>query len=120
MPGGFSPTFAIRVSGGQYHGGARAAWLPHQTQYWIPATSLGGVESLIEQRIAAEKSEDPGTVRLSVGLEAFEDLRDDLRRALLKVVELDGGTKEGGRLGWKAAEVQIRREQERARGRGEV
>lgn len=120
MPGGFSPTFSIRISGGQYAGGARAAYLPHQTQYWIPATSLGGVESLIEQRIAAEKSEDPGTVRLSVGLEAYEDLRDDLRRALLKVVELDGGTREGGRLGWKAAEAHIRAEQAKAKRQGEV
>lgn len=98
MPGGFSPTFAIRLHGkDDQQSGERGAWLPHQTQYWIPATSLGGVESLIEHRIAAEPTEDPGTVRLSVGLEDFDDLQADLRRALLKTLELE----KQGKLSWR-------------------
>ena len=57
------------------------------------AESLGGVESLIElpapmthasvpeeERLA--KGIADGLVRLSVGIENFEDLRDDLERAL--------------------------------------
>lgn len=100
MPGGFAPTFAIRVAGGIHNGGARAAWLPHQTQYWIPATSLGGVESLIEHRIGAEPTEDPGTIRLSVGLEDVEDLKQDLRQAFRKVLEIE----KQGKLVWPGSQ----------------
>jgi cystathionine gamma-lyase len=59
------------------------------------AVSLGAVESLIEQPAsmshASYQREDrlahgisDGLIRLSVGLEAFEDLRDDLDQALAK------------------------------------
>jgi cystathionine beta-lyase/cystathionine gamma-synthase len=34
-----------------------------------PATSLGGVESLVEQRIMADPKENPLLVRLSIGVE---------------------------------------------------
>ena len=34
-----------------------------------PATSLGGVESLIEQRVHADANEDPRLLRISVGVE---------------------------------------------------
>lgn len=98
MPGGHTPTFAIRLDGPQNKGGNRAAWLPHLTSFWLPATSLGGVESLIEHRIAAEPSEDPGTIRLSVGLEEVEDLKNDLRRALQRVLALE---KEQNGLVWQ-------------------
>lgn len=50
------------------------------------ATSLGGVESLLEHRFGVDPSEDPALVRISVGLEDFEDLRCDLRAALLKLI----------------------------------
>ena len=49
------------------------------------ATSLGGVESLIEHRASIEgpQSTTPeGLLRLSVGLENAEDLIDDLEQAL--------------------------------------
>ncbi|MET1022102.1 MAG: PLP-dependent transferase, partial [Arthrobacter sp.] len=52
---------------------------------WLPATSLGGVESLIERRRrhAAEPASVPeNLVRLSVGIENVEDLWDDLEQAL--------------------------------------
>jgi cystathionine gamma-synthase len=101
MPGGFAPTFAIRLSGGRHDGGERGAWLGHQTRFWVPATSLGGVESLIEHRIAAEPSEDPGTVRLSVGLEDFSDLQADLRSALRRTLQLEAE----GKTFWKGAKV---------------
>ena len=63
------------------------------TELFQLAVSLGAVESLIEQPASmSHASYDPaaraangitdGLVRLSVGLEAFEDLRDDLDRAL--------------------------------------
>ena len=52
------------------------------------ATSLGGVESLIEYRRRADPASDPCMVRLSVGVEDVQDLKDDLRRGLNAVAEL--------------------------------
>jgi len=51
------------------------------------ATSLGGVESTMERRAATHGQEHlpPSLLRLSVGIEAFEDLRDDLEQALAAV-----------------------------------
>ena len=52
---------------------------------WLPATSLGGVESTIERRrrhVAEPLTVPEGLVRLSVGIENVDDLWDDLRRAL--------------------------------------
>lgn len=54
-------------------------------QVWTPATSLGGVESLAERRRrhpGEPQSVPEGLIRLSVGIEAAEDLFDDLRQAL--------------------------------------
>lgn len=45
------------------------------------ATSLGGVESLIEWRYPVDDKCSPLLVRISIGLEDWEDLRDDLRQA---------------------------------------
>ncbi len=46
------------------------------------ATSLGGVESLVERRALADAAVAPGLVRLSVGLEDAADLIADLETAL--------------------------------------
>jgi cystathionine gamma-synthase len=51
----------------------------------LPATSLGGVESLIEHRASVEGANSPtppDLLRLSVGLEHVDDLFADLREAL--------------------------------------
>jgi len=50
------------------------------------ATSLGAVESTIERRVAipGQEHRPPTLLRLSVGIEAVEDLRADLGRALRK------------------------------------
>jgi cystathionine gamma-synthase len=50
----------------------------------VPATSLGGVETLIERRgkYAGEEGTPPGLLRVSVGLEHVEDLWADLAQAL--------------------------------------
>ena len=56
-----------------------------KTKIFIRATSLGGVESLIEHRASIE---GPGTtspeslLRLSIGLENADDLIEDLDQAL--------------------------------------
>jgi cystathionine beta-lyase/cystathionine gamma-synthase len=71
--------------------GAKAArQVAERTKLFILAESLGGVESLVEipadmthASVAGSPLEvDPGLVRLSVGLEHIDDLRDDLEYAL--------------------------------------
>lgn len=57
----------------------------HGTRLWIPATSLGGVESTFERRRrwAGESPTIPeGLIRCSVGVEDIEDLWADLVQAL--------------------------------------
>jgi cystathionine gamma-synthase len=52
---------------------------------WKRATSLGGVESLIEHRASIEGAGSPvpgDLLRLSVGLEGAEELLADLQQAL--------------------------------------
>ncbi|WP_427004738.1 trans-sulfuration enzyme family protein [Pseudarthrobacter sp. H2] len=52
---------------------------------WLPATSLGGVESLIERRrrhTAEPLSVPDNLIRMSVGIENVEDLWADLEQAL--------------------------------------
>ena len=49
------------------------------------ATSLGGVESLVERRAASDPSMAPGIVRMSIGIEDVEDLIVDLDRALAAI-----------------------------------
>jgi cystathionine gamma-synthase len=70
----------------EVHGGREAALaVAAKTQIFIRATSLGGVESLIEHR-ASIKGEDPrtpqGLLRLSIGLEHPDDLIEDLAEAM--------------------------------------
>lgn len=69
----------------EVRGGREAALVAAKTEIFIRATSLGGVESLIEHR-ASIKGEDPrtpqGLLRLSIGLEHPDDLIEDLAQAL--------------------------------------
>jgi cystathionine gamma-synthase len=81
MRGGFGGMLSIRVAGG----GARAVATAARVTLWKRATSLGGVESLIEHRASIEGPGSPcpeDLLRLSVGLEAPDDLRRDLFDAL--------------------------------------
>lgn len=69
---------------------AAADALTRAVQLWVPATSLGGVESLLERRrrIPTEPATVPESlVRLSVGLEDVEDLWADLAQALDAVAD---------------------------------
>jgi cystathionine gamma-synthase len=67
-------------------GGRREALeVAARTRLFTRATSLGGVESLIEHRASSEGEGSPtpqNLLRLSVGLEHFEDLVTDLGSAL--------------------------------------
>jgi len=81
MQGGFGAMLSVRVKGGEKAAIATAARL----EIWKRATSLGGVESLVEHRASVE---GPGTpcppdlLRLSVGIEDAGDLLADMKKAL--------------------------------------
>jgi cystathionine gamma-synthase len=83
---GFGSIICIQVAPAAGLNGADAAdKLVQALDLWLPATSLGGVESLIERRRrhAAEPETVPeNLVRLSVGIENVEDLWSDLEQAL--------------------------------------
>ena len=81
MQRGFGSMLSIQVGGGA----ARALEVIKRLKIWIPATSLGGVESLVEHRYTVEgaiTTAPPDLLRLSVGLEHEADLLDDLVAAL--------------------------------------
>jgi cystathionine gamma-synthase len=83
MHGGFGGMLSIRVRGGETAAIATAANL----QLWKRATSLGGVESLVEHRASIEGAGTPvpaDLLRLSVGIEDAADLIADLDQALAK------------------------------------
>ncbi len=89
MVGGFGGMLSFEVTAGF----AQAKKVVESTKLFQLAVSLGAVESLIEQPAAmSHASYDPqarkargisdGLIRLSVGLEALADLREDLEQAL--------------------------------------
>ncbi|GAB2968741.1 trans-sulfuration enzyme family protein [Actinotalea caeni] len=78
---GFGSILTLRPHGGP----AAAAAVAANVRLWVPGTSLGGVESLIERRrrLPAEPATVPeDLLRLSVGIEDVEDLAADLLAAL--------------------------------------
>jgi cystathionine gamma-synthase len=83
---GFGSIVCVQIAPvGGLDGADAADKLVRALQLWLPATSLGGVESLIERRRrhAAEPLSVPeNLVRLSVGIENVEDLWADLQQAL--------------------------------------
>lgn len=81
MKGGFGAMLSIRVAGGEAAAIAAAA----KVKIWKRATSLGGVESLIEHRASVEGPGSPcppDLLRLSAGIESADDLIADLEQAL--------------------------------------
>jgi cystathionine gamma-synthase len=81
MNGGFGGMLSLRVRGGAEAAIAVAA----RVEIWKRATSLGGVESLIEHRASVEGADSPAPpdlLRLSVGIEDPGDLIADLQSAL--------------------------------------
>jgi cystathionine gamma-synthase len=78
---GFGGMLSVQVKGGA----EKASVVARSTKVFLRATSLGGVESLIDHR-APEEETDTKTpddlLRLSVGLEHPDDLIEDLAQAL--------------------------------------
>ncbi len=81
MTNGFGGMLVFCVKGGA----TEAKPLATKLQLFIPETSLGGVESLVEHRASVEdpmSKVQPNLLRLSVGI---EDLIADLERGLAHI-----------------------------------
>ena len=81
MHGGFSGMLSLLVDGDEHD----ALRFVSGCQVFIRATSLGGVESLVEHRYSIEGPDSPiprNLVRLSIGAEHVDDLIADLEQAL--------------------------------------
>jgi cystathionine gamma-synthase len=81
MQGGFGGMLSLRIRGGE----SAAVALAARVKLWKRATSLGGVESLVEHRASVEGANSPAPadmLRLSVGIEDPDDLIADLEQAL--------------------------------------
>ncbi|CAG9956883.1 unnamed protein product [Clonostachys rosea f. rosea IK726] len=81
MPGGYGPVFSIL-----FHEAKDAQRLPSFLHLFNHATSLGGVESLIEWRAMTDAGADRRLVRVSVGVEDLRDLQNDLLQGLTSLV----------------------------------
>jgi len=80
---GFGGMMSVCVKGGMEETGRVIRAL----KIFLPATSLGGVESLAEHRKVIEGDKSPiadNLIRLSIGIEAKDDLIADLEQALAK------------------------------------
>ncbi len=81
MHGGFGGMLSMRVKGNAQD----ALNVIKRCQVFTRATSLGGVESLIEHRYSIEGTRSPipqELIRLSIGIESVDDLIADLEQAL--------------------------------------
>jgi cystathionine gamma-synthase len=81
MHGGFGGMLSFCLDGDA----AAALRFVSRCEVFIRATSLGGVESLVEHRYSIEGPDSPippNLVRLSIGAEAVSDLIEDLEQAL--------------------------------------
>lgn len=84
MPQGFSGMIALQVKTGE----TKTREMAGKLQIFQQATSLGGVESLVEHRKSIEgpQSTTPGNLlRFSIGLEHVDDLWADLEQALATI-----------------------------------
>ena len=72
----------------ELHSEAGAKALPGRLQLFGDATSLGGVESLVEWRRKYDEAISPYLLRVSVGLEDVLDLQADMEQAILATKEM--------------------------------
>lgn len=86
MPNGYGPVFSIVTKRADF-----AQRLPSKLHLFHHATSLGGVESLIEWRTMTDPTVEKTILRVSIGVEDSRDLLDDLLQAFRALVE-DGRT----------------------------
>lgn len=73
MPVGYGPVFAVVMKTEDL-----AKCLPSKLHFFAHATSLGGVESLVEWRTMSDATVDRTLLRFSIGIEDPRDLLEDL------------------------------------------
>ena len=81
MTNGFGGMISIKINGGS----KMAKKVVRKVKVFLPATSLGSTESLIEHRKLVEGPEsnvEDNLIRLSIGIESSEDLISDLEQAI--------------------------------------
>jgi cystathionine beta-lyase/cystathionine gamma-synthase len=83
MPNGFGPVFSITL-----HSKKMAQHFPSKLHLFHHATSLGGVESLIEWRRMSDQTVEPEVLRLSIGVENWEDLKADILQGLHAIASM--------------------------------
>ncbi|KAG6362038.1 hypothetical protein INS49_010267 [Diaporthe citri] len=88
MPRGWGPVFSIIMREADH-----ARRLPSKLHLFHHATSLGGVESLIEWRAVTDKNIAKTVLRVSVGVEGWEDLREDLLQGFTALLDEDKSRK---------------------------
>ncbi|KAI9040244.1 pyridoxal phosphate-dependent transferase [Aspergillus affinis] len=77
MPGGYGPIFSIWTKKAEV-----AQILPSRLYVFQHATSLGGVESLMEWRAMSDEGRDPRVLGVSCGVEDVGDMKADIQQAL--------------------------------------
>jgi cystathionine beta-lyase/cystathionine gamma-synthase len=82
MPEGYGPVFSISMKSAEL-----ARRLPSKLRFFDHATSLGGVESLIEWRTMTDPTVPETMLRISIGVEDHRDLLDDLLQAFRALAE---------------------------------
>jgi len=110
MPNGFGPVFSIYT-----HEVEQARSLPSHLKLFHHATSLGGVESLIEWRRMSDADVDERLLRVSIGVENWEDLKADFLSAFKAIAEGSGKTTDATR----GADVQAGQEGAKVEGAGQ-
>lgn len=73
MPAGYGPVFAVIMKSEN-----QAKRLPSKLHFFAHATSLGGVESMVEWRTMSDATVETNLLRFSIGIEDARDLLDDL------------------------------------------
>jgi cystathionine gamma-synthase len=94
MQDGFGGMLSMRINGGETAAIAAAGHM----KVWKRATSLGGVESLVEHRSSIEGAGSPcptDLLRFSVGLENIEDLIADIEQSLSRTISAQDGRVSG-------------------------
>ena len=82
MPGGFGPVFAVSLKEARF-----ARYLPSKLHLFHHATSLGGVESLIEWRTMSDATVAQDLLRVSIGVENADDLLKDIVQGFKALIE---------------------------------
>lgn len=90
MPNGYGPVFSITMKSRDL-----ARRLPSELRYFAHATSLGGVESLIEWRTMTDATVGQAVLRVSCGVEDGGDLLGDLLDGFRRVGEWQKGKGRG-------------------------